>query len=163
MTKFNDAVKGLKNVGILGFSDIIGVGISSIFWFYLATIIDTYQYGEIHYFLGIAGVAFVVSLIGTSNTITVYTAKNVKIQSTLYLLSLIGGLVSFIVIISMFYRFDAAIMVFGYIISELALSYLLGKKLYSSVSKNVLLQKILTFVFGISFYYFFGIEGIIYG
>jgi len=163
MTKFIDTIKGLKNVGVLGFSDIIGTGISAVFWFYLATLIDTEQYGEIHYFLGIAGVAFVISLIGTSNIITVYTAKNVKIQSTLYLLSLAGGLVSFIVIVSLFYRFDAAIMVFCYIINELTLSYLLGKKLYSSISKNVLLQKILTFVLGISFYYFFGVDGILYG
>lgn len=154
---------GLKDLGILGSADIVGTGISAIFWFYLATILETEHYGEIHYFLGIAGMAYIVSLIGTSNTITVYTAKNVKINSTLYLISLIGGFLSFLVILGVFQRLDAGLIVFGYIINELGLYYLLGKKLYSKFSKNILIQKILTLVFGLGFYYFFGPEGIIYG
>lgn len=158
-----DKVIGFKDLGYLGSANIIGSGISAIFWFYLASILETENYGEIHYFLGIAGIALLVSLIGASNTITVYTAKNVKIHSTLYLLSLIGGFLSFMIIVSIFQRIDAGLIIFGYIINELGLSYLLGKKLYSKYSKNVLIQKILTVAFGIGFYYFFGSEGIIYG
>jgi len=158
-----DKIIGFKDLGYLSSADIIGTGISAVFWFYLATILEAQQYGEIHYFLGIAGIAYLVSLIGTSDTITVYAAKNVKIHSTLYLISLLGGFLAFIIIVGIFQRVDAGILVFGYIINELGLFYLLGKKLYSKFSKNILIQKILTVVFGLGFYYFFGAEGIIYG
>ena len=77
-----------KDLTSIGFSNVIGTAISAIFWLYLASLILPESYGEIHYFLGIAGMAQVISLIGATNTLTVYTAKNVKIQSTLFLLSI---------------------------------------------------------------------------
>ena len=153
----------LKDLGYLGSSSIIGVGISGVFWFYLANLLGAEGYGEIQYYLGIAGIAYFASMIGTSNTITVYAAKNVKIHSTLFLISLVGGLLSFLVILSILQRLDVGLMIFGYIINELALSYVIGKKLYSKYSKNFIIQKILMVIFGLSFYYLFGPEGIIYG
>lgn len=48
-----DKVIGFKDLGYLGSANIIGSGISAIFWFYLASILETENYGEIHYFLGI--------------------------------------------------------------------------------------------------------------
>lgn len=52
-----DKVVGLRDLGVLGSADLVGNGISAAFWFYLATILETEHYGEIHYFLGIAGIA----------------------------------------------------------------------------------------------------------
>lgn len=153
----------VKDLGYFGSANIIGTGISAFFWFYLASILGAEDYGEISYFLGIAGIAYVVSLISTSNTIIVYAAKNVKIHSTLYLISLIGGFLAFLVILSLFQRLDVSLLVFGYIIYDLGVYYLLGQRLYTKFSKNVLMQKILTVAFGLGFYYFFGPEWIIYG
>jgi len=152
-------IKGLLKIG---FSDIIGLSISALFWFFLATLIEPDEFGEIFYFLGIAGIASYISLIGTQNSIIVYVAKKVKIQSTLYLLSLIAGGISSIVLIMIFYRVDISLILLGYIINTLALGDLLGKKLYNSYSKYFLIQKILTVIFGFGFYYLFDIEGIIF-
>ena len=152
----------LKALTSIGFADIIGNGLTSIFWFYLATLIEPEKYGEIHYFLGIALIASTIALFGTQNTLMVYTAKNVKIQSTLYFISLVIGGISSLFIILIFYRTDAAVVLLGYIINTLAIGDLLGRKLYTSYSKYVLIQKILTLVLGIGFFYAFGVEGIIF-
>lgn len=152
----------LKGLASIGLSDIIGNAITVIFWFYIASRLEPNEYGQIQYFLGIAGTAAYISLIGTQNTITVYTAKKINVQSTLYLLSLIVGLVCSIVIILVFYRVDTSLILFGYIINTLAIGELLGRKVYSSYAKYVLTQKGLTMILGIGFYYLFGVEGIIY-
>lgn len=152
----------LKGLASIGFADILGNGITILFWFYLAAKLDPGDYGQIQYFIGIAGTASYIALIGTPNAITVYAAKNVKIQSSLYFLSLIAGLICSFVIMIIFYRIDVSLLLFGYIINTLVLSDLLGKKLYPDYGKYVLLQKILTLVLGIGFYHLFGVNGIIY-
>ena len=152
-------VKGILSIGV---SDIVGTAISGSFWFILASLIEPDEFGEIFYFIGIATIVSYISLIGTQNTIIVYVAKKVKIQSTLTILSLIVGGISSIVLIMILYRVDVSLILLGYIINTLALGDLLGKKLYSSYSKYFLIQKILTLVLGFSFYYLFGVEGIIF-
>ncbi len=144
-------------------ADTVGVGLVAIFWFYMATLLDTEQYGEIHYFLGIVGIAYAISLIGTQNTITVFTAKNFKIEPTLYFLTLTITSASAIILSLIFYRFDISLLVFGFVISEFSIGYLLGKKNYAGYSGYVLTQKCLTVGLGILFYFLFGVEGIIYG
>ena len=155
----------IKELATLGSGDVIGSVLSAIFWFYLASQIKPDAYGEIHWFLGIAGIFSYIALFGTLNTITVYSAKNVKIQATLYLISLIAGaILSLIVIIVFpaFYEIDSGVLVIAYIINTLALGDLLGRKLYSTYSKYVLTQKGLTLGLGLVFFYYFGYEGILF-
>ncbi len=152
----------LKAITSIASADIIGNSISAFFWFYMATLIEPAKYGEIHYFLGIAAIASVISLFGTQNTLIVYIAKNVKIQSTFYFISLIIGSISSLIIIFIFFRIDVAVVLLGYIINTLAIGDLLGRRLYNKYSKYVLIQKILTTVLGIGFFYVFGVEGIIF-
>jgi O-antigen/teichoic acid export membrane protein len=152
----------LKALTSIGLADIIGTGISAFFWFYLATLIEPSQYGEIHYFIGIATIASVISLFGTQNTLVVYTAKNVKIQATFYFISLVVGAISSLAIIIIFYRIDAAVVLLGYVINTLAIGDLLGKKSYNSYAKYILTQKVLTLVLGLGFYFIFGVDGILY-
>jgi O-antigen/teichoic acid export membrane protein len=152
-------IKGLLSIGI---ADILGSGIGSIFWFLIATQIEPESFGEIYYFIGIASIASYIALIGSQDTITVYVAKKIKIQSTLNFLSLILGGISFIVIIIIFNRVDTSLLLLAFVINTLAIGDLLGSKNYSNYSKYFLTQKILLLIFGFSFYYLFGVEGILY-
>ena len=160
---FKQKINLVKDLGYIGSSNIFGILITSSFWFYLANELKVEEFGEIQYYLGIAGIAYYASLISTSNTITVYAAKKIKINSTLFFISIIASFVSLLAIFVMIQKIDVGILVIGYIINELSLSYLLGKKLYSKYSKNILIQKISSIIFGFSFYYLFGVEGIIFG
>jgi len=79
MTNSKSKIKEVLNVGI---GNVAASAISAIFWLYVATILGTEKYGEISYLLAIANIAYVVSFLGSGNAITVFTAKENKIQST---------------------------------------------------------------------------------
>ena len=108
----------IKNLLSISGADFLGASISGIFWFILATLISPEKFGEIHYFLGIAGLAYGISLIGSSDVISVYVAKKMQLQSTISLISLISGAISAIVVIVLFTRGDVSFILIGYIINE---------------------------------------------
>ena len=153
----------LKDLGFLGFSNIVGTGISVFFWLYLANLLGPKDYGEIQFYIAIAGVVYMLSSIATANTITVYAAKNIQIHSTLFLISIIGGLISLLILFGIFGRLDIGFIILGFIIYDLSINFLLGKKQYSKYAINFLIQKGLMLGLGIGFYYIFGPEGIIFG
>lgn len=152
----------LREILSIGSADIIGAAITSIFWFFIASQISPDEYGELFYLIGIAGTAGAFALVGTQSTITVYSSKNIQIESTLYFLSLLLGLAASFVMMILFYRVDIIFLLFGYIINTLAMGELLGKKSFSSYSKHTLIQKILTLGLGLLFFIIFGKDGIIF-
>ena len=158
-------VKIIRDIGTIGGADIFGTVMSAVFWFYLASQIEPSSYGEIGWFLGIAGLFSGIALFGTANTITVYTAKKTQIQSTLNFISLSASVIlSFIVIVLFpsFYTIDVGIILIAYVINTLAIGDLLGRKQYTNYSKYTLVQKGLTLGLGVSFFYLFGYEAIIF-
>mgnify|MGYP001410278748 FL=1 len=158
-------IKKLKDIGAIGGGDIFGSMMSAVFWFFLASQIEPEQYGEIFWFLGIAGIFSTIALFGTVNTITVYTAKKVKIQSTLYAISLLASVILSLIVIVIFpsfYTIDVGIILIAYVINTLAIGDLLGRKQYTTYSKYILVQKGLTLGLGFLFYFLFGYEAIIF-
>ena len=158
-------VKIIRDISTIGGADIFGTVMSAVFWFYLASQIEPSSYGEIGWFLGIAGLFSGIALFGTANTITVYTAKKTQIQSTLNFISLSASVIlSFIVIVLFpsFYTVDVGIILIAYVINTLAIGDLLGRKQYANYSKYTLVQKGLTLGLGVSFFYLFGYEAIIF-
>ena len=158
-----DNIIGKKGLLSIGFADIVGSVISGFFWLYIASQLNPDVYGGLIYFIGIAGTAQLVSLLGSSNVLTVYTAKNVKIQSTLFLISILAVAVSLAIITIFFNRLDAGLLAVGFVVFSLVNSVILGKKLFVKYSKLVLSQKILTLILGLGLYFVFDVYGIIYG
>jgi len=156
-------MRDLKNIVNIGTGDIIGNICSAGFWFYLAILITPESFGELNYFISISAIASYCVLIGTQNTITVYVAKKIPIQSTFNFMSLIGGIVSFIILLVIFNRIDIGFLVFGYVISNLAIGQILGKRKYKEYMKYILIQKILTPILGLGFFFIFGFEYVIIG
>ena len=157
--------KIIKDISAIGGADVLGTVMAAVFWFYLASQIEPSSYGEIHWFLGIAGLFSGIALFGTANTLTVYTAKKTQIQSTLNLISLSASVILSLIVIVLFpsfYTIDVGIILIAYVINTLAIGDLLGRKQYSSYSKYALVQKGLTLGLGFSFFYFFGYESIIF-
>ena len=158
-------IKIIRDISAIGGADIFGTAMSAVFWFYLASQIEPSSYGEIGWFLGIAGLFSGIALCGTANTLTVYAAKKIQIQSTLNFISLTASVIlSFIVIVLFpsFYTIDVGIILIAYVINTLAIGDLLGRKQYANYSKYTLVQKGLTLGLGFSFFYFFGYESIIF-
>jgi len=163
LKNFKDSLIGKKGLLSIGFADIVGSAISGLFWLYIASQLNPDVYGEIIYFISIAGLAQMVSLLGSSNALTVYTAKNVKIQSTLFLISILAAAISLAIITIFLNRIDAGLLAVGFVVFSLVNSVILGKKLFIKYSKLVLSQKILTLILGIGLYFVFDVYGIIYG
>ena len=157
-----DTKNNLKELSAIGLSDIIGTGITALFWFYLASLIKPEQYGEIFFYLGIASIVSSAVLFAGQNTITVYIAKKIRVQTTLYFISLSAAFVGSLVVIIWFYRLDVGFVVVAYVINTLAIGEILGKKLFTTYSKYVLLQKFSFAMAGVGFFYLFGIDGILY-
>jgi O-antigen/teichoic acid export membrane protein len=152
----------LREISSIGSADIIGAGLTSIFWFIIASQTSPDKFGELFYFIGIAGTAAAFVLIGAQSTITVYSSKNIKIESTLYFLSLLLAVAASFVMMIIFYRSDIIFLLFGYVINTLAMGELLGKKCFISYSKHTLIQKALTLGLGLLFFLIFGMGGIIF-
>ena len=150
-----------KGLAFIGSADIIGMTITGIFWLTIATFLEVEEFGQIHYFLAIAGIAYIFALIGTQNTITVYVAKKVNIVSTLFLFSLVAGSISALVVFLISNQFHVGFLLLGFLVNDLSLGYLLGKKIFKNYSKYILIQKILTFLLGFGLYFALGPEGII--
>ena len=154
--------KKIKNITTIGIADISGTGLSAIFWLYLATLMEPEAYGEISYYIGIATMGAAFATIGTANTITVFTSKNIKIESTLYFLSLVFAAIVSLILIFWFFRTDIVLLIFAYVINIMAIGELLGKKAFTNYSVHFLIQKGLTLILGLTFYFIFGAEGIIF-
>jgi O-antigen/teichoic acid export membrane protein len=156
-------MKKINNLFLMTIANSSGSGITAIFWFIIAALLIPSEYGQIQYFISIAGLAYTISLVGTQSVITVYTAKKVELQSTLTIISLIIGAISGGVVLLLFSKIEVSFLVIAFVLNDIGLGYILGKKFFVSYSKYFLLQKSLTFLLGISFYFIFGPEGIIFG
>ena len=158
-------IKIIRDISAVGSADILGTAMSAVFWFYLASQIEPSSYGEIIWFLGIASIFSGIALFGTTNTLTVYTAKKTQIQSTLNFISLSASVILSLIVIVVFpsfYTIDVGIILIAFVINALAIGDLLGRKQYNNYSKYALVQKGLTLGLGFSFFYFFGYESIIF-
>ena len=155
------AFSNLRALSFIGSADILGSIITSVFWFFLASQLSPDEYGEIHYFIAMAMVASAFVVIAPQSTMTVFSAKKLKLESTFYFISLILTIIASFVIMILFYKLDVIFLLFGYVLNILAIGQLLGKKSFSSYSKYHLSQKILTAVLGVIFLQIFGSDGII--
>tara|TARA_B100000029_G_scaffold351651_2_gene344133 strand:- start:1523 stop:2677 length:1155 start_codon:yes stop_codon:yes gene_type:complete len=160
--KDNSKWEQFKNLSFVGGPEIIGNGITAIFWFFLASQLSVEEFGELHYFIAIAGFTFIGTLIGTQNTITVLTAKGIRIEGTLFTISLVTVGIGSMFVLLLTQRIDSSMLVLAYAINDLSIAYMLGKKFFSTYGKNIFLQKVLTCILGITFFYLFGAEGIIF-
>ena len=156
-------IKGLKDLSSLGIANAGGSGISAVFWFYLASIMGPEKYGEVSYFIAIAGIASVFCLFGSGYTLIVYTAKNQNLLWPTVLISMGSSIVASIVLYLLFEEPSLGIYAIGYVIFNLAIADLLGRKMYKRYSVIFLIQKIFLVAFTIPLYYLIGPSGVILG
>jgi len=158
-------LKKIKELVTVGSGDLIGSSLSAIFWFFLASQVDPNSYGQLQWFIALAGILSSVALIGNVSTLTVFVSKNIPIQSTLNFVSLAAsGILAFIVIILFpsFNIVDSGILLIAYVINSLAVGDILGGKKFREYSKYTIVQKGLTLGLGFLFYYLFGYEAILF-
>lgn len=163
LKKLKESFYRFKDLISIGIANLVSTAISAVFWLYIASLLGAESYGELSYLIAIAGVASVISLVGSANTLTVYTAKEVKIQATVYFIVIISSIITSIVTFVLFNNIGISFYVIGYVIFGLATSEILGRKMYSDYSKYIITQRISMVVLSIGLYYIIGPSGIILG
>ena len=153
----------IRNISYIGFADILSKALASIFWFYIASVLSPSYYGEISYVFSIVGISSTLGLLGSSNTVSIYVAKKIPIESTLYFLTLVTGIASSIVLFLIFFDIGLSFLNIGLLIFSLVIAEFLGNQLYKTYAKIIIIQKILFVIFAISFYNIFGEEFIVLG
>lgn len=167
MNRFWNIVKNnittVKHISAIGIADVVGSAISSVFWLYLASIMIVEEYGTIHYYIAIANIAATIALLGSENTLRVYLPKQVKIQTTLYIIVFASSAITCLVLFFVYSKIEIIILTLGFVISNLAIADTLGRKQFSVYSKFFILQKIILVIFAILLYYLLGTTGVILG
>ena len=154
-------IKGLKSISQIGAATAGGNAIAAFFWIYMADLMGQEDYGELGYLLSIAAIASTISIVGGQWTMSVYTAKGVRIESSLYFISIITSTVSAIILYFLFENVGMSVYVISVVIFNLFVAEILGKKRYKTYSKIFFLQKIILVILAILLYYILGAEGVL--
>jgi len=152
-----------KGLTIIGFANMVSNIIGGLFWLYVARLLGTEHYGEISYLIAIVNIGAIISLVGSGTTLTVYTAKGVKIQAGVYFISIVAAVITSIVLYFMFYNIGVSLFVIGNVIFSLATSELLGLKSYRKYAIYFISQRILMAGLALFLYHIIGFNGIILG
>ena len=154
-------IKGLKSISQIGAATIGGNAIAAFFWIYMADFMGQEDYGELGYLLSIAGIASTISILGGQWTMSVYTAKGIQIESSLYFISIITSTISAVVLYFLFENVGISVYVVGLVVFNLFIAEILGKKQYKKYSKIFFSQKIILVTLAIILYYILGVEGVL--
>ena len=153
--------KGLTTIGTATF---VSSGLGGLFWFYMASLMGTEAYGQISYFIAIGIIGSRISLLGFANTMMVYSAKGVKIQPPIYLIAILGSVITSLILFFVFlYDVGISLYVIGFVTFTLITSDLLGRKQYKNYAKYLISQKIILIILSVSLYHLIGLMGVILG
>jgi O-antigen/teichoic acid export membrane protein len=156
-------IKGIKDLSHIGIANIAGKAIAAIFWFFLAALLGAEAYGEVSYLIATATIVGGLSIVGGTQTITVYTAKKISIQPPIYLIAVILGTIGSVIVYFILDNIVISFFAMGYIIFNLIIANLLGKKLYTKYAIYFVIQKIIFAVSATILYFLIGVNGIVLG
>ena len=164
LEKIKTLYQNFKGLTTIGVGTIVSNGLGGLFWFYMASLMGTEAYGQVSYFIAIAIIGSRISLLGFANTIMVYSAKGVKIQPPIYLIAILGSVITSLILFFVFlYDASISLYVIGFVIFSLITSDLLGRKQYRSYAKYLISQKIILIILSVSLYHVIGLIGVILG
>jgi len=124
-------------------------------------LVDPDEYGNIFYFLSMAGIVSLISPLATNYVSTVFSAKKIDILHEINFLSLISTGIGSIILFFITNRLDLIILVIGIVSLNLTTGKMLGEKNFRLYSISNVFQKFTTLIFGLSFYFLFGLESVI--
>jgi len=149
------------------FSYVLGSGIgvtalNSIFYFIFATFLEPDRYGELSYFIAIAGTASVISQFGFPFSITVFQSKKKFLLSNQInvLAVIISSVISFVLI---FVDLYAALLSFSLSFFAMNQHNLLGLKKYKSYFWVGLIKGLIIISLPLGLYFVLEMQGIILG
>ena len=155
---FKNKLKDLLSIGALNISTSI---IFALFWLYLASILSKTEYGELGFLFSVANVGAEISLLGFRSVIVVYESKNQNVFSTSFFLVLISANITAAVTFVLTENFMVSILIVGMVLFQIILSGLNSHQRYADFSTHKIIRAVITVIFAIISYEYFGINGIL--
>ena len=153
-----------KGLGIIGGASSITNAIGAIFWFVMASLLGTENYGEVSYLIAIGVIASRISLVGATNSLLVFIPKGINIQIPIYIISITSSILTSIIVFVVFLNNPSvSLYIIGFVIFTLITSEALGRKSYSGYAKYIISQKLLLVGLSTSLFFIIGFEGVILG
>lgn len=168
MTTFLSKIKlkivDYRGLGYVTLSNVTANGIGGIFWIMLATIVTTEVYGQVNYFLFVAGLASTVAALGFPLFLTTFSAKGLldilqRSAGIILVLSICASIISLLI----FQFTPLAVLVLGMTLFIVSTGYMIGSGRYREYAIAIIGQRAVSFGLSIGLYFLIGAEGIIYG
>ena len=164
LEKIKTFYQNFRGLTTMGAATFISNGLGGLFWFYMASLMGTEGYGQVSYFIAIAVIGSRISLLGFVNPMMVYSAKGVKIQPPIYLITILSSIITSLILFFVFlYDAGLSLYVIGFVTFTLVTSDLLGRKQYKTYAKYLISQKIILIILAICLYHAIGLTGVILG
>ncbi len=137
-------------------------GLQAVFYMIFATLLKPEMYGQMSYFIALAGIFSIISLFGLHQTVTVYQAKKKSvIANQANVLAVITTAVAALILIPI--NVYAALLAFGFSSFAINQYNLLGLKKYKQFAWTAIVKSILLLIIPIALYFIFEVPGIFVG
>jgi len=160
LSKHFEKIKDLASIGV---ANVAAMGISAIFFLYIASLIGEAGYGNLSYLFAIGNIVGNIALLGSNDVLVVYRAKNIKIQSTIFLIVVIASIVGSIATYVFIESIEVSLFILGMVIFTLTIHEVLGIKNFKMYSFYIIIQRIIGICLALILYFSIGLEGIILG
>jgi len=151
-----------KKFSFVAFGQIVGTALQAIFYFSLAALLDPYNFGQVSYWISIAGSFALFARFGLAQTVTVFQAKNNHpLTNQANILAFVSTGIAALLLIP--FNVFAAALSFTMSLFVMNQSNLLGLKKYKRYMWINIIKNILIVIAPISLYFVLGIPGILLG
>lgn len=152
----------IKNFSFMTIGQVIATAFHALFYLIFATILDPEVYGEVVYWIAIAGFVSTISRFGMPYSVTVYQAKEkISLVKQVNSFVIISSSIAAIILIP--FNIFAAFFSLGLSLFYMNQHNLLGLKKYKNLVITVITRSILFLGLPILFYFLIEIPGILIG
>jgi O-antigen/teichoic acid export membrane protein len=163
MTRILAIIRADSGLAYVGLGNFIALAIHGLFWFILASMLTAEDYGELNYYISVAAVSSIISMLGLGTMVITYVAKGSK---------KIGSQANFVVLLSNAIGAVVLMIITNYYMSlllvavsffSMTISETLGMKLYKKYFILMVAERATQIGLAIALYYAIGLQGIIVG
>lgn len=153
-----------SGLAYLGAGNLSASILGALFWFALASILATEDYGRLNYYLAIAFILSSVSLLGLNTTVITYLAKGVeKIRYQANLIVLFSNSIIFLLLLIFMNYLPLSLLLIAISFFMMSVAEFLGRRLYKKYSFLVIAQRASQIALSIGLYFLIGWDGILIG
>jgi O-antigen/teichoic acid export membrane protein len=163
MNRILGIIRADSGLTYVGLGNFIALGVGGLFWFVIASMLAAEDYGELNYYISVASVSSVISMLGLGTTVITYVAKgSKKIASQANFVVLLSNAIGAVVLMTITNYYTSLLLV-GISFFSMTISETLGMKLYKKYFLLLVAERATQIGLAIALYYAIGLQGVIIG